>query len=296
MKKSILIVSIILLSFVFTGCEIDGLFGPSKKELELKQRELDIKELELKQQLLLQNKKADAQIALEATTFKETQQLKEKEINASIAQKKAELESKMAQEKAELDGKKEIELAKIKSEFEKEKLEIEKQKIKAKTQEKDVELNLLSKEKDNQLEFQKYIILFGIVIILILAAGTFVYFNNRRKDKLRAYEDNLDKYFREKENQAKVDIANRILDTISQGRLNAEQENKLILAMTGANSDESSKTLISAKKEDLTKSLDEKKRNTEEKKRSEKTHNIDINKDNKKSTEIKNEEVIIEND
>lgn len=212
MKKA-LIIQLIILAIVFTGCDTDTIFGPSKKELELKEKELNqtqsIKEKEL--------------------AFKEKELIQ----NTQIKEKQAQL--KLEETKAQLENKKSIELAKISSTVEKEKiLSLNKQK------ELDYELN--AKDKDNTLEFQKYILIAVIILILLISAGLFIYFNNRRKDKLKAYEDNLDKYFRAKETEAKVQIANKILDTISTGNLSPNVENKLIASLNGSNNPTSQDT------------------------------------------------------
>jgi cbb3-type cytochrome oxidase subunit 3 len=210
LRKFISIVSITLLSLFLTGCELNEIFGPSKKEIELKQRELALKEQEIKFNQSLKQKDQDASLAL-----------KEKETNAKIENDKAVIQTK-----------KEVELAKIKSTVEKEKIQIEKHKIDLQNKEKDLKYDLKKQESTNSLSTKKYLIVFGSVLTLILLLVLFVYYNNRRKDKLRAYEDNLDKYFREKENQAKIEIATKILDTISSGKLSAEQENRLISTLS----------------------------------------------------------------
>lgn len=215
-----MILQLILLPLFFTGCEVGSIFGPSQKEIDLKQRELDLKEQELK--------------------F--NQQLLQKESEQNHLLKTTQNDAKIAQEKAELATKKEIELEKIKSNFEKEKLEIEKKKLDSQNKEKDLKYGILKQENDlkfslskqeklHDFEFQKYIVIFATLFIVVLTAAMFIYFNNRRKDKLRAYEDNLNKYFREKENQAKLQIANKILDTIASGNLTHAQENKLIASL-----------------------------------------------------------------
>ena len=85
------------------------------------------------------------------------------------------------------------------------------------------------------------------VLIMVFTFVLFIYYNNKRKDKLRVYEDNLNKYFREKENQAKIEIAGKILDTIASGKLSEEQENRLISSL-GTNSKDSKVTLLQENK------------------------------------------------
>ena len=233
MKKTIFLSNIIILILLFTGCELNDVFGPSKKEIELKQKELALKEQEIKFNQLLKQKNLDAKLALKKSEQEQIQKIKSKESDAKIANNKA-----------ALDTKKEIELAKIQSTLEKEKIQIQKQKIESLNREKDLKysiekqtndlkFNLAQQENINTLSTQKYIIVLGTVIVIIFSFILYTYYNNRRKDKLRAYEDNLDKYFREKENQAKVEIASKILDTIASGKLDAEQENRLISSLSG---------------------------------------------------------------
>lgn len=232
MKKRLFILQLILLPLLFTGCELGSIFGPSKKEIELKQRELALQEQELKF-----NQELKLQVAQQNHLLKTQQN-----------------EAKIEQEKAQLQTTKEIELEKIKSSFEKEKLEIQKQELEGKNKEKDLQysiskqendlkFNLSKQEKQNEIEMQKYLVVFATLLFIVIAVSLFIYFNNRRKDKLRAYEDNLDKYFREKENQAKLEIANKILDTIASGNLTHAQENKLI-ATINSDSKTSDKALL----------------------------------------------------
>ena len=204
MKRIFTIYFIVFTTLFFSGCEMDGVFGPSKKELELKEKELD-------QKNALQQKELA---------------LKEKELNQSTELKEKQAQLSLEKTKAELDNKKSIELAKINS-------TVEKEKIQSQSKQNELDYELTAKQEDNALSIQKYILVAVIILIILVAGGLFVYFNNRRKDKLKAYEDNLEKYFRAKETDAKVQIANKILDTISKGNLNPETENKLIASLNG---------------------------------------------------------------
>mgnify|MGYP000613292447 CR=1 FL=1 len=182
---------ILLMLFLFSGCELNSLFGPSKEEISLKNKELDTK-LEL--------------------------------------------------QKNELNSKKELELAKIESELKKEQILVKKE-----------EINSKNLEVNSQNEIIKLSIILSAILIIIISAALFIYFNNRRKDKLRAYEDNLDKYFRQKDRDAKLQIANKIIDTIAQGKLSKEQEIRLI----GALSEEKIPQNISSELETLEKNDNE---------------------------------------
>ena len=221
MNKIKLILSFIFISVFFTACEVDSLFGPSKKELELQQAKLDFQKQELEFNQLLAQKKLDQQHLL------------------NLKQSDAKIASDIEVNK----DKKELELAKIDSQIKKEKLLLDKYQIEVSAKEKDLQFDLAKQENDNSLSSQKYLIAVASFLIIVFTFALFTYYNNRRKDKLRAYQDNLDKYFREKENKAKVEIASKILDTIASGKLNAEQESRLISSL-GSDSKSSNTTLL----------------------------------------------------
>ena len=61
----------------------------------------------------------------------------------------------------------------------------------------------------------------------------YYYFKKRHEDKLRAYHDNLDKYFHQQEMMTKMRIAEKIIDTVASGNLEKEQESELIKALSG---------------------------------------------------------------
>ena len=136
---------------------------------------------------------------------------------AEIKLKNKELDAKLEIQRKELNTKKELELAKIDKELKKEEILIKKEKITSKN----IELN-------SENEIKKLTLILSAIVIILISVGLFIYFTNRRKDKLKAYEDNLEKYYRQKEQDAKVKIANKIIDTISSGKLSSEQENKLL--------------------------------------------------------------------
>ena len=211
MKKSILSIKLILILLIFTGCELSSIFGPSQQELDLQRAKLELQEKEL--------------------IFKQQQVLQQQEQSHLITLKKT--DAKIANDIVLNSSKKEIELAKIQSTLEKEKFNIQKLKLEIKGKEKNLEFDLLKQENNNTLSSQKYLLAIASFLIVVFTYALFTYFNNRRKDKLRAYQDNLNKYFQEKENKAKVEIASKILDTIASGRLNAEQENRLISSLSG---------------------------------------------------------------
>ncbi len=234
----IIFLTLIFLLF-FTGCENVSIFGPSDKEIALKQKELD----QLKE---LKQKEINATIAIKEKELN----LKEKEIRQNNELKQQEAKLVLAQKQAELNNKKDIEIEKIKSYIEKEKIRIEKEKIKAQNRERRLqfELEVLQKEQEKQLKF--YTMLLTGLIILLISLAFFIYFNNKRKDKLKTYQDNMEKYFRTKETEAKLQIANKILDTIAQGKLNTQTEAKLIASLNGSTKNEEMKYHIENKKVD----------------------------------------------
>ena len=190
MKNLLLSLSFILL---FSGCEFESPFKPSKDEIALKNKQLD---------------------------------------------------ANIANENEKLKIQKEIELAKIQS-------TIEKEKIVSKNKEQDNQYKISMLKTQQDLQVQQYFFIILALIAVITAIAGFIYFNNRRKDKLKAYEDNLEKYFRNKENDAKVKITNRILDMIEDGHLSEKQENKLIESIHGSSKKSSKKLAKLQKDEDI---------------------------------------------
>lgn len=163
---------------------------------------------------------------------KQEMQLKEKELSAKIEQ-----------DKQKLNLQKELELAKINN-------DLEKEKINSNNKEKEALYQLQLQKAQSEIELQKYMILLAALVIIILAFAVYVYFNNRRKDKLKAYEDNMEKYFKSKENEAKVKIANKIIDTIATGNLNKDQE-KLLISNLDGKENISAKALKGIQNEDV---------------------------------------------
>lgn len=99
--------------------------------------------------------------------------------------------------------------------------------------EKELELikqKVLLQESNNLLDFQKYLLLFLAILIVVIAAFVFYYMKRKREDELQAYNDNLKKYFYIKENESRMKIAEKILDTIADGDLSKDNEQKLINA------------------------------------------------------------------
>lgn len=161
------------------------------------------------------------------------------EDSPELQQKKQELELKKLQgmQDKELAA---IEMQKSLATIEKEKtLELQKLQNEIKSielsanSEKELELirqKVLLQENANSLNFQLYLFVFLILLVSVISFFVFYYFKKKREDELRAYNDNLKKYFYHKENEARMTISKMILSTISQGDLSKENERKLINA------------------------------------------------------------------
>ena len=137
-------------------------------------------------------------------------------------------ELKTQKELAQIEAQKRIELEKISGETRLKQLELEREKELALLRQKEKLLKI-----EHEQAIQRYILIGAILLILLIGVALLWYFDKRRKDKLRAYEDNLKKYFHQKENEARVKIAEKILDTVSSQDLDMEQKAKLIEALHG---------------------------------------------------------------
>lgn len=89
------------------------------------------------------------------------------------------------------------------------------------------------KQLHEQEVTKRYWIMFGALCLFIVALFILFLLYMHRKNKLKAYEDNLAKYFAQKENEARVKISEKILDTIASEGLNTEQKVQLIGALHG---------------------------------------------------------------
>ena len=173
-----------------------------------------------------------------------SKQLQEKHaFEEKIAQSKEiqlkKIEAHMQQELAKIEQQKE--LAKIEKNqlLEKLKLQIELEKEKVALQEKKERALLDKKIAENQradsMEIKRYLILILFLMLMIISFFAYHYFKKRHEDKLRAYNDNLDKYFHQQENMTKMRIAEKIIDTVASGKLDKEQETELIRALNATN-------------------------------------------------------------
>ncbi|WP_457597430.1 hypothetical protein [Hydrogenimonas sp.] len=127
-----------------------------------------------------------------------------------------------------IEANKSVELSRIEAQRRLKELELQREKELALLREKE---RLAALEHRQAME--RYMLLGGMLLLILLGAALLWYFDRRRKDKLRAYEDNLKKYFHQKENEARLKIAEKILDTVAKEGLPVEQKAKLIEALHG---------------------------------------------------------------
>ncbi len=162
--------------------------------------------------------------------FEDSKELQEKKQELALKKLQVEQERELAQiqiqkELALIDKEKELALEKMHNELKAKELDA--------NSEKELELikqKLALQQSNNDLNFQKYLFMFLGLMVVVAAFFIFYYYKRKREDELRAYNDNLKKYFYMKENESRMKIAEKILDTIAEGDLSAENEQKLINA------------------------------------------------------------------
>ena len=196
-----LLLLIILTSLLFTGCDLFD--SQAQKEQKIAH-----------EKELFQKKVAD-----------------EKEVQLKKISEQTQRELALLESKKELATiEKEKELAKIQLQA-----ELQKQKIQAQKEKEEAIFSQKMQQRDqiDNMELKRYLMLIFALFVMLASYFLFYYFKKRREDKLRAYNDNLEKYFHHKENEARVKIAEKMLDAISSGTLDKSQENQLIGAFSG---------------------------------------------------------------
>lgn len=187
----------------FSGCEqLDTILNTKNNVTYIKTKEEFDNEVALSKEIQLKK--------LELETQKEL---------ALIASKK---------ELAEIEKVKILEKIKLDSEIKKQQIAFEQENAK-----RAFEYKLQEAKRSDQMEIKRYYIFILFLIIVLFSASLFYYFTKKREDKLKAYNDNLEKYFHQKENETKLKIAEKVLDTISSGALDQEQKNQLIQVLHG---------------------------------------------------------------
>ncbi|NPA65724.1 MAG: hypothetical protein GXO11_02460 [Epsilonproteobacteria bacterium] len=209
MSKIVSIIITTILALSFSGCELD-LFN-EKEILALQKENQKLKNIiETKQQAIDKE--------LEKQKLKTDQEFAKEKLKAQTEIEKQKLQAQMELKKQQLQ--KEAELKKQKLELSHlEELQLIKQKSK-----------LLRIEKEKQLTLYAFLLI--ALIVIIIAFFIYLYFKRKREDKLIAYNDNLKKYFLFKENEMKMQLAHKILDTAKDGQLTYEDQQRLLSIVT----------------------------------------------------------------
>ncbi len=195
------LIYILTLTLLFSGCEL-------------------LESQEDKNQKILKEKMAFEK------RISESKEIQLEKLSHETKKELAILESK--KELAIIEKERELQKIKLESELEKQKIILAQEKESALFEQKMKQL-----EQADNMELKRYFMLILGLLALISSFFIFYYFKKRREDKLRAYNDNLEKYFHQKENDARVKIAEKMLDTIATGKLDKYQENQLISAFSG---------------------------------------------------------------
>lgn len=168
------------------------------------------------------------QKALLERQIDESKEVQLKKIDAQTQRDLAKIETQ--KELAKIEKEKMLEKIRLNAEMEKQKIELEQKRAKILLDAKMVEV-----EHSDSMEIKRYLLLILFLMLLIITFFLYHYLKKRHEDKLRAYHDNLDKYFHQQENMAKMRIAEKIIDTVASGKLDKEQELELIRALNATN-------------------------------------------------------------
>ena len=144
-----------------------------------------------------------------------------KKLEAEQQKNIAELESKKSL--ALIEKEKILAIKKLDNELKEKKLNKD-----SKTEVELIKQKIALQSSNNNLTFQLYLFAIVALLIVIISGLIFYYFKRRAEDKLRVYEDNLKKYFYQKENETRLKIAQNILKTLKESNLSKENEKKLI--------------------------------------------------------------------
>jgi len=199
------LIYIIIFALLFSACDL----------IESK----DQKSAKIAQQKALLEKQID-----------ESKEVQLKKIDAQTQRDLAKIETQ--KELAKIEKEQMLEKIRLNAEMEKQKIELEQKRAKILLDAKMVEV-----EHSDSMEIKRYLLLILFLMLLIITFFLYHYLKKRHEDKLRAYHDNLDKYFHQQENMTKMRIAEKIIDTVASGKLDKEQELELIRALNATNTD-----------------------------------------------------------
>lgn len=213
-------VAILIAVIFFTGC-FENKNDIANQDMLLAKREKLDKEI--------QKARVEADKKRELALTKMKKELEELALKQNI--KEVELKQKLAK----IEAQKELDIQKIQKELKLKELEIQKEKMRLEMENQ----KLIAKEELKAKE-RLYIILIIAFLILLFFIGVVLYIYKKRKDKILAYHDNLEKYFRLKENETKIAIANKIIDTIASKKLSPDQEQRLLNVLKSSQIDKKS--------------------------------------------------------
>jgi len=208
-----------IVTLMFAGCDMPT--SQTKKTVNTineksKGLDLKIKEIELEKRL-------------EEIKEAQKKEIQLKEISAKTELEIAKLNSQT--QLAQIQKDKEIAKVRINAELEKQKIVLAQTKDKT-----EFKQGIEKIDQKYDMELKRYLVFLLGLFTLISSFFIYYFFKRRREDKLLAYNDNLKKYFHQKEIDARMKIADKMLDTLALGNLNKTQENLLIGAFNGTDS------------------------------------------------------------
>jgi len=124
---------------------------------------------------------------------------------------------------AKVEAQKRIALEQINAQVQMKRMEMERQQSLEMLREKERLMRL-----EHEQAKERYMIWAAIALMILAGLTLLWYFDRKRQDKLIAYRDNLHKYFLFKENETRMKIAEKIIDTVGRQEISPEEKAKLI--------------------------------------------------------------------
>lgn len=156
----------------------------------------------------------------------------ESRTNTSVKVVTAKIDASKEQEIAKINMQKEIEVQRLKNEARLREAEIKKELEKEKSKlTKEVELAKNDTKKVLQQEsnkMQSWWIMALIFLVFIVVIFTYLSIQKKRKDALKMHEEKLQHEAYLKEQEMKLKMAEKVLDTLASGNLSEENEQLLI--------------------------------------------------------------------
>ncbi len=155
-------------------------------------------------------------------------EVRKKALELEYKQHIAALEAK--KELANIDLQKQIELGKMDKDIRLKTLELEN----AQAMEK-LKLQIQRDAAEREYAMKRNYLLLAAVLLVVIAIGIYFLWKRHHENKLQAYNDNLQKYFYQKENESRMRLAEKIIDSVAEGKASSEQEAKLLNILQGTN-------------------------------------------------------------